>query len=259
MSHPFRTVLITGASSGLGHGLSLWFASRGAKVYAAGRRKAQLESLRGALREAGGGAIEPVILDVSNGAQTHAEVQELDRRTGGFDLVIANAGIGNDCDAKKMSWPAVQAIIDTNVTGAAATLAAVIPGMLERGRGHLVGVSSLAAFRGLPKAAAYCASKAFLQILLEGWRNDLSGTGVKVTSLHPGYVKTEMTAKNKGMVFVLEAEDAVDRMAKAILRGDSEFAFPWPLAASMKAVKWLPNPVYDLLLRGGRKRARKPA
>lgn len=253
MKQPYRSVLITGASSGLGRGLSLWFAKNRAKVYAAGRRKANLE----ALAEEAGGAIEPFVLDVAKAKETHDAIRALEVSSGGLDLVIANAGVGNDVDAKKMSWDRVQQIIDTNVTGAAATLAAAIPGMLDRGRGHLVGVSSLAAARGMPKVAAYCASKAFLQILLEGWRLDLKGTGVRVTSLHPGYVKTEMTAQNKSMPFVLEADDAVDRMARAIVRGDAEFWFPWQLSTPIKALKWLPNPVYDFMATGGGRRMRK--
>jgi len=250
-SNGYRTALVTGASSGLGRGLALWLAQRGVRVFAAGRRANNLEALATESK----GAVEPFVLDVARTSETLEKIRALDQRCGGLDLVIANAGVGEITNGRKLDWDRVQRTIDVNVTGAAATLSAALPMMVERGRGHLVGVSSLAAFRGFPGSAAYCASKAFLQVFLEGLRVDLKGTGVKVTSLHPGYVKSEMTAKTKGpMPFLLETEDAVERMGKAIYRGAAEFAFPWQVSGAMKAMRFLPNGLYDLALGGGRKR-----
>lgn len=254
MSTPYQTALITGASSGLGRGLSLWLAKRGVKVYAAARRATNLEELR----DLGNGQIEPLVLDVSRTEETLERIRALDRSSGGLDLVIANAGVGEVTNGRRIDWANIQKTIDTNVTGAAATLTAALPGMVERRRGHLVGVSSLAAFRGFPKMAAYCASKAFLQVFLEGLRLDLKGSGVQVTSLHPGYVKSEMTANNKRMPFLLETDDAVERMGKAIFRGDAEFAFPWQVSAPMKALRLVPNGIFDLAL-GGRKKSTRSA
>ncbi|MDQ3265452.1 MAG: SDR family NAD(P)-dependent oxidoreductase [Myxococcota bacterium] len=255
MATQYQTALITGASSGLGRGLALWLARRGVKVYAAARRAQQLEELA-ALSQ---GSVVPFVLDVAKTSQTLEKLRALDQECGGLDLVIANAGVGEVTNARKLDWDRVQRTIDVNVTGAAATLCAALPAMVERGRGHLVGVSSLAAFRGFPGSAAYCASKAFLQVFLEGLRVDLRGSGLKVTSIHPGYVKSEMTANTKGpMPFLLETEDAVERMGKAIYRGDAEFSFPWQIAGVMKAMRLMPNGIYDLALGAGRKRgARK--
>jgi short-subunit dehydrogenase len=118
--------------------------------------------------------------------------------------------------------------------------------MVERDRGHLVGVSSLAAWRGLPRSAAYSASKAFLATFLEGLRVDLQRTGVKVTSIHPGFVKSEMTEKNKHpMPFLLETAEAVDLMGRAIARQNAEFAFPWQLSSAMRLAKVMPNAVWN--------------
>ncbi|MBX5481541.1 MAG: SDR family NAD(P)-dependent oxidoreductase [Myxococcaceae bacterium] len=246
---PCRTALITGASSGLGRGLARWFATRGVQVFAAARREQQLEELAKECREAGG-KLEPMRLDVSDSDDTIRRIRELDERVGGLDLVIANAGVGADTPAKRLEWEDVKRIIDVNVTGAAATLCAVLPRMVERDRGHLVGISSLAAYRGLPGSGAYSASKAFLYIFLEGLRVDLQRTHIKVTSIHPGFVKSEMTARNKfPMPFLLETDDAVERMARAIVRGDSEFAFPWQTSSLMKFAKVLPNGAWNMVAR----------
>ncbi len=236
----YTNALITGASSGLGRGLALHFAAKGVKVFAAARRKEQLESLRDESK----GAIEPLVLDVADAGATHARVQQLDRDCGGLDLVVANAGVAGLTSAKRMDWPTVANIINVNVKGAAATLVGAIPGMVQRGKGHLVGTSSMAAFMGLPRMSAYCASKAFLATFLDSLRLDLEPLGVQVTCLHPGYVKTDLTAKNKGtMPFLMELEPAVAKMARAIERRVSVYAFPWQLATALKTMRSLPRPL----------------
>jgi short-subunit dehydrogenase len=245
----YRTALVTGASSGLGRGMALWFARKGVKVYAAARRRENLEALANEARAAGA-HIEPVELDVADSDATVARIRELDAACEGLDLIIANAGYGQESSAKRLKWETVKHTIDVNVSGAAATLSAVLPQMVERQRGHLVGVASLAAFRGLPRNAAYSASKAFLSTFMESLRVDLRGTGVRVTCLYPGFVKSEMTAQNKfNMPFLLETEEAVDLMTRAILRGDSQYVFPWQMARVMGLVKLLPNALFDATAR----------
>jgi NADP-dependent 3-hydroxy acid dehydrogenase YdfG len=244
-----RTAVITGASSGLGRGLAEWFADRGVKVWAAARRKDALETLREACA-ARGGQLVPLRLDVADARNTLRTLERVDEESGGVDLVVANAGVAGITDARKLAWPDVERIIGINVTGAAATLSALLPRMVARGRGHLVGVSSLAAWRGLPRSAAYSASKAFLATFLEGLRVDLAQTGVKVTSIHPGFVKSEMTRKNKHpMPFLLETDEAVALMGRAIVRQDAEFAFPWQLSSMMRLAKVLPNGLWNVAAR----------
>ncbi|MCI0572893.1 MAG: SDR family NAD(P)-dependent oxidoreductase [Myxococcaceae bacterium] len=247
----YRNVLITGASSGLGRGLAAWFAKRGATVYAAARRAEQLAQLAHEV-EGGPGRVEPVTLDVADSTRTVEVVRELDRKCGGLDLVVANAGVGAYTSGRRMDWGAVERILKVNVEGAAATLCAALPSMVERRRGHLVGISSLAGLRGVPRFAAYSASKAFLSTFLESLRLDLHGTGVNVTCLYPGYVKSEMTAQNTSMPFLLETEDAVERMGRAIERGEEVFLFPWQAATAMRLVRTLPRPLYDRVMRGRR-------
>lgn len=243
----YKTALITGASSGLGRGLAAWFAQRGVKVYAAARREEQLQQLKA---EAGDNIV-PFKLDVSDSDATFDRVKQLDADIGGLDLVVANAGVGEDTRVKRLKWESVRRMIDVNVTGATATLLGALPAMVERKRGHLVGVSSLAGLLPLPASSAYCATKAYLRMFLDSVRIDVAKHGVDVTSIHPGFVKSEMTAKNdpKEMAFLLETDDAVNRMGKAIVRREEVFAFPWQLSSIIGAATALPRPARQAILK----------
>src|SRR5688500_19871356 len=117
---------------------------------------------------------------------------------GPIDILIANAGIGTSSHISQLDPNHVANVISINVVGAANSVAAVVPQMVERGQGHLVAISSLAAYRGLAKSAAYCASKAAMSAYFESVRIDLRGTGVGVTIIHPGFIKTPLTARGDG-------------------------------------------------------------
>ncbi len=243
----YKTALITGASSGLGRGLAAWFAQRGVKVYAAARREDALESLKA---EAGENIV-PLKLDVSDADVTFERVKALDAEVGGLDLIIANAGVGEDTRVKRFKWESVKRMIDVNVTGASATLLGALPAMVERKRGHLVGISSLAGLLPLPSSSAYCATKSYLRMFLDSLRIDVAKYGIDVSSIHPGFVKSEMTAKNnpKEMAFLLETDDAVNRMGKAIVRREEVFAFPWQLSSIIGAATALPRPARQAILK----------
>jgi short-subunit dehydrogenase len=142
----------------------------------------------------------------------------------------------------------VRKILDVNVTAACVTLAAALPKMVERNAGHVVAVASLAAFRGMPGNATYCASKAALHVWMESVRVDLRRTKVRATTIYPGFVKTEMTAKNKfPMPFLMELDDAVRVMAKGLARGAKTIAFPLPMAALTRALGAMPQSLYEPL------------
>jgi short-subunit dehydrogenase len=242
----YRTAVVTGASSGIGRALSVWLARRGIRVFAAARRLDALRKLQAEVSSAPG-KLEPIEMDVAKARETIQQIQELDDASGGLDLIIANAGVGIETPAKRIQWDRVEQTIQVNVLGASATLCAVLPRMVERNSGHLVGISSLAAFRGLPRHAAYSASKAFLATFLEGLRVDLQSTAAKVTSVYPGFVKSEMTAKNKfKMPFLMETDQAVDAIGEAIMRGQSAIAFPWQMALVSRVLRLLPNSVFDI-------------
>jgi short-subunit dehydrogenase len=242
---PFQRALITGASSGLGRALATWFARRGTTVYAAGRRVEQLE----ALRAEGEGRIIPFPLDVARPDDAHDAIARLDADVG-LDLVVANAGVSDEQRAKDLRWSRVRPVLDVNVMGATATLCAALPGMLARGRGHLVGISSLAAFLALPKYASYNASKTFLTAWLENVRLDVEPHGVGVTVIHPGFVKSEMTAKNRfPMPFLLDTGDAAALMGRAIERRSRFVTYPWPTAMTVWLASSLPRAVQRLIAR----------
>jgi short-subunit dehydrogenase len=245
MQLDYRHALITGASSGLGRALAKWFAHRGVRVYAVARRTEALESLRDEV----GSLIVPVTLDVADAGATVSRIAELDEDSGGLDLVVANAGVAGDVSGERAEWSRVSRSIDVNVTGAAATLCAALPGMLARGRGHLVAMSSPAGLLAVPRQAAYCASKAWLSMFCESLRFEVEPEGLHVTVIHPGFVKTEMTADAKiRMPFLLELEDAIERVGPAIVRRARDFMFPWQMNLALRLGLALPRPLYRLLV-----------
>jgi NADP-dependent 3-hydroxy acid dehydrogenase YdfG len=242
MSH--GNVFITGASSGLGRGLAAHYATEGATVFAAARRRDLLEALKGELDASGArGRVVPVPLDVCDVDALASAIADAERSSGGaLDLVIANAGIAERTDARKIDWRVVRRVMDVNVTTACVTVAAALPAMVERGSGTVAAMSSMAAFRGLPANAAYSGSKAALYTFMEALRVDLHGTGVRAISVHPGFVKTPLTEKNRfPMPFLMELDDAVAAIARGIERGDAVIAFPRPMVALMRAVDWIPG------------------
>ena len=238
-------VFITGASSGLGRGLALHYARSGATVHAAARRKAELEKLAQEAPD-----IVPVVVDVADTDALVAAIRAAEAASGGaLDLVIANAGIGSPTNARKMDWRVVKQIFDVNVTSAAVTIAAALPAMVERNAGHVCAVASLAAFNGMPGNATYCASKAAIHTFMESVRVDLRKTSVRATTIYPGFVKTEMTARNKfPMPFLMELDDAVRVMTRGLDRGDATIAYPLPMAALVKTLGALPRAVYEPLV-----------
>jgi short-subunit dehydrogenase len=247
-----RNVFVTGASSGFGRGLALHYAREGATVHAVARRRAELETLRD---EAPEGRIVPVVLDVADAERLVRAIAGAEEAAGGaLDLVIANAGTGGITSARKMDWRVVKNILEVNATAACVTVAAALPAMVARNAGQVVAISSLAAFRGMPGNAAYCASKAALHVFMESVRVDLRGTGVVATTIYPGFVKTELTAKNRfRMPFLMELDDAVRVMARGIAEGKPTVAYPLPMAAAVNGLRALPRAVYEPL--AGRMRA----
>ncbi|NCQ59742.1 MAG: SDR family NAD(P)-dependent oxidoreductase [Myxococcales bacterium] len=248
MNKSTPSAFITGASSGIGKAICLRLAADGYRLGLAARRVDELEDLAATIRSKGGEA-EVFRVDVSDTAAATEAVRAADDTFGGLDLVIANAGVGRQRWAGKARFSDIEPTLSVNVMGAAATLVAVLPRMVERGRGHLVGVSSLAGYRGLPKSAAYSGSKAFLRVFLEGLRVDLRGTSVAVTDVQPGFVRTPMTDDNKNpMPFLVEPEVAADHIARGIARRAAVVSFPWQLATLVRGSQALPNGVWDRAL-----------
>ncbi|MDM7924652.1 MAG: SDR family NAD(P)-dependent oxidoreductase [bacterium] len=231
-----RNVLITGASSGIGREMAVWWARKGCRVYAAARRRDRLDALAAEFP----GLVEPVILDVSDAAAVVDRVRAMDGACGGLDAVVANAGVSVHAPADLAEWEPVAQVLRVNVLGAAATLSAIAPRMAARRRGHLAGVSSAACHVPLGVNGAYAASKAFLSMFVRSMRVDMRGTGVKVTLVEPGFVRSEMTAAAKHTPLIVDADRAADRFCSAIERGDRLVRFPKIHSAATIAAGHLP-------------------
>jgi short-subunit dehydrogenase len=241
MSFVDRVAIITGASSGIGWALAHTLAGLGAKVGLIARRREKLEQLAGEIRQAGGTAsLAPA--DVGNREQTVAAVQQIAGELGPVDLLIANAGIGMPTLVNPLNTPDIEKMCRVNFLGVVYSIEAVLPAMLERRQGHLAAVSSLAAYKGLPGESGYCATKAAVNIFMEGLRIQLRDRGIAVTTVCPGFVRTPMTEVNQfSMPFLLEADDAARCIVRAIQRRRAVYHFPWQLSLLMKLTRWLPD------------------
>jgi NADP-dependent 3-hydroxy acid dehydrogenase YdfG len=248
MARP-TTILITGASSGIGRALAFEYASGGAKVALAARRAGELEAtLEGVKQRGGSGVCIP--LDVTDPAAVTEAVQRADRELGGLDMVIANAGFGAMQHASRLQYADIAPMLRTNVDGAMATLLAAVPIMMARSSGHLVGISSLAGRRALPESAAYCATKAALSAFLESLRIDLHRAGIRVTDVQPGFVDTAAVQHEKHPTpFLWPADKAARVIARRLERAPRIVAFPWPLRLLTRFGQRLPGAVYERLVR----------
>ena len=241
--------MITGASSGIGRGLAVELARRGAKLGLIARRAEALAELVREIENANGKAIS-LPADVMDAESLSAAAIQLRSALGPIDVLIANAGVGATVDGAALKGSTVASVINVNVLGAANSVEAVVPEMVKRGTGHLVVISSLAAYRGLPKSAAYCASKAAVSAFFESLRLDLQPRGIDVTIIHPGFIKTQLTAgRHAQMPFLMELEDAVTKIIGAIEKRKKSYAFPWQLASIVRAGMIMPNFMYDWISR----------
>jgi short-subunit dehydrogenase len=241
-----KVVLITGASSGIGRGFGIELARRGAVVGLLARRIEELNQIVDEIEAAGGQAMA-LPADVTDADAVRDAADRLRQKFGYIDVLIANAGMGVTTHAADLCEKDVARLINVNVVGVVNSVTAVMAHMIERGQGQLVAISSLAAYRGLAKSAAYCASKAAVSAMFESVRIDLRGTGIDVTIIHPGFIKTPLTAGRKRMPYLVELDDAVRKMVQAIEKKKKSYAFPWQLASLVRACMLLPIPLYDWL------------
>lgn len=243
-----QVAVVTGASSGIGWELARQLAAEGCKVGLIARREAPLRELSAKIAGEGGNAAVAVA-DVGSREQVEAAFGEIRARLGSVDLVIANAGVGRPTLHSPVNIADVEETFRINTLGVVYALSAALPEMLARKSGHLVAVSSLAGYRGLPAESAYCASKAAVNVYLDGLRIHLRGTGVRVTTICPGFVTTPMTATNKfPMPQLMTAEYAARRMIRAIKLGRKVYNFPWLLHLLVKLSRWLPDGVINWVM-----------
>jgi hypothetical protein len=189
-----KTVLITGASSGIGRATALAFAREGARVAICARREDRLKEIEGELSQAGAAEVRTFVLDVRNRAAVEATLAALPEEWKAFDVLVNNAGLSRGLakvyEDDPENW---EEMIDTNIKGLLYVTRAIVPGMVERGRGHVVNMGSTAGYITYANGAVYCATKAAEKSISEGLKIDLMGTAVRVTSIDPGMVETEFS------------------------------------------------------------------
>lgn len=249
-------VIITGASSGIGRALALEYARRGATLGLIARRRELLDRLAASV---------PVrsyvyAADVREANALTRAARDFVSHAGCPDIVIANAGIsaGTLTDAAEDNR-VFEEILATNITGMMLTFQPFLEEMKVRRTGTLVGIASIAGFRGLPGASGYSASKAAAISYLEGLRVELRGSGISVVTICPGYIATPMTAKNPyAMPFLMKADVAAKKMADAIEAKRRFCVIPWQMAMVGSILRRLPRPLYDLLFARAPRKPRRP-
>jgi len=254
---PAKRVFITGASSGIGEALARHYADRGAIVGLVARRAEALSRLA---HELGKDTTLTYVLDVRDAAALAAAAADFIARQGCPDIVIANAGVslGTLTEHAEDIAP-FQDVMDINVMGMVKTFQPFIAPMMTARCGTLVGIASVAGYRGLPGAAAYSASKAAAISYLESLRVELKPGGIRVVTICPGYIATPMTEKNPyRMPFILSTETAARKMVAVIDRGAALAVIPWQMALAARLLHVMPKWLYDLLFVGAPHKPRRP-
>ncbi len=239
-----KSVVIIGATSGLGEGLAREFARRGYCIAITGRRVDRLSSLQQELRQVTHKVVTEA-LDITDYASVEPALTNIKDKLGDIDIVIVTSGVGPSLEVASQKFDVIRQAIDTNLTGAVACFDEAIRLFKSQGHGQLVGISSVAAVRGLAQSGIYSATKAAVSRYLESAQVELIGTNISITDLCPGYIDTDMNAHLSSRPFLISAERGVKIMADKIERKVS-FSYipvlPWKLVAKvlrLMPAKWL--------------------
>lgn len=237
---PWRTVWITGASSGLGEHVARILARQGCKVVISARSEDKLKVIAATNEN-----ISICPLDVTDAAKCKEVAAAIEAEHGQIDLALFCAGAWFQSSVEEMKVENYQMTFDVNVMGVVHGIDAVLPQMLARRAGHVAWVSSVAGYGGLPSSASYGATKAALICMAESMKPELDAKSIDLSVVNPGFVKTDLTAKNKfPMPFLMEVEDAAEKMVEGLKRKKFEIAFPWQLVTILKLINHLPYWLY---------------
>jgi len=252
MRYPGAVVWITGASSGIGEALARELTGRGARVAITARRGDRLD-------EIAGDRMLAVPADVTDLDAMRAAAARVEQELGPIDLAVLNAGTWKQMDVTAWDTELFRRHVETNLMGMVHGIDAVLPGMRRRRGGVIAGVSSVAGYRGWPSSEAYGSTKAAEINLLESLRIDLLPLGIKVLTVCPGFVRSDLTAENTfRMPFLVDPPDAAARIADGIAREKAEIVFPLPMMMLMKATRLVPvRPWTALMSRQAKTRRNK--
>ncbi|GAB6054438.1 SDR family NAD(P)-dependent oxidoreductase [Magnetospira thiophila] len=233
-SFPPRTILITGASSGIGEALAQVYAAGGIRLFLSGRDPARLQQVVAACRAKGAETLGRII-DVGDRPAMAQWIAECDAAAP-LDLIIANAGIASGPDSPLADEALTRQILAINLDGVMNTVLPALPMMKARKHGQIALMASLAGYFGMPGASAYCASKAAVKVWGEALRGELSDDGIGVSVINPGWVDSRITRANRfPMPFFMSADRAAEIIRRGLARNRGRIAFPWPTAS----IAWL--------------------
>ncbi len=241
MSFKDQIAVITGASSGIGWEMAKELARQGCHVGLIARRRERLEALAAECQGYGvRAAVAPA--DVAERDKVLAAFKLLRETLGPVDLLIANSGVGRPTPLEPMDMESVDNMIRVNYLGVVYSIEGVLPEMLQRGKGHLAAISSLAAYKGMPGESGYCSSKVAVNTYMEGLRIQLRRRGIAVTTVCPGFIRTPMTEVNQfPMPFVMNADKAARKILRAIARKKKVYDFPFATNLMMRSLRWMPD------------------
>lgn len=244
-----KVILLTGASNGIGRATAVALAERGYRLALIDRDEEALSRLSDELNDRGA-HVATAAADVRDGEGLKQAVGHLEARVGPTDCLVACAGVGSLSTALDLDVEGFRAMLEVNVLGVARTIDAVLPGMFARRRGHIVGISSVAAFRGFPWMPGYSASKAALTTYLEALRPALKLRGVRITTVYPGFVRTAITRDTpfRKPVPMMEPAQAASHLVRAITRRPRDYVFPLSTAFGMRFLRRVPNWLFDRMM-----------
>jgi 3-oxoacyl-[acyl-carrier protein] reductase len=252
------TVLLTGAARGIGRATAEALARQGTPLGLIDYDGAELAELAGNLRRQGA-TVAIAAVDVTDRHALIRAVSDIVDVIGPIDVLVACAGIGTLTLVPDLDTQMLRRTLEVNVVGVAHSIEAVLPGMIHRGSGHIVGVASVAGYRGFPWMMSYSASKAALIAYLEAMRPGLRRRGVTVTTVCPGFVRTRMSTEvpYQRPVKMVEPEVAARHLVRAIKRRPRNCVFPWDMRIGLAILKYMPDSLFDLLMRMAGPRAMK--
>ncbi len=242
---------ITGAGQGIGKAIALEYAAHGWQVAISARTESDLKDVaREAVDKNLSGQIHPYPLDVTDHDAVKQTFKAIENDRGQLDQVIFNAGTHIPTDPKDFSVGAFRTLMEVNYLGSINGVEAVLPTFIDRRKGHIAIVASVAGYSGLPNAAAYGATKAALINMCESLKTQLDALGVTISVINPGFVRTPLTDKNDfPMPFLMEPEDAAKAVFGGMAKGKFEIAFPTPFVLILKFLRTLPYRLYFPLVK----------